>query len=383
MDMNPHTTAAPRALALIRVSQERDGMVSPEIQRRSIEAYAVRRGYEVHGWVEGIDESGSRTHSAWWPTLERAVASVESGRYDVLVVWKFSRIARNRLKWATAVHRVETAGGRIESATEDVDPTTSVGRFTRGMLAELNAYMAEQIGEGWKEVQERRVANGRPHTGQPRWGYAYDRSQGLHVPDPATAPTLAAMYVRFAAGERIEVLVAWLNLHGFVTLRGRPWTTTALHRVLASGFASGQLMVGGVLRPGAHEPLISKEAWAGYLAVRSRRTLKTEHSVYLLSGLVRCARCKRSMTGGRSGHARIAKYRCGNGSSGGTAICRGGYVTASLVETAVLDWLLEQGIQPSGAAVALRRQIAEVLDFVEVETGRPRSSFTIRPLRFG
>ena len=48
----------PRALGLVRVSKERDGMVSPEVQRHAISDYATARGYQINGWLEGLDESG-------------------------------------------------------------------------------------------------------------------------------------------------------------------------------------------------------------------------------------------------------------------------------------------------------------------------------------
>src|SRR6476660_7321680 len=150
--LRPVPESPPRVLGLIRVSKERDGVVSPEVQRTAISDYSAARGYEITGWLEGLDESGSRARSAWWPRLDQAVAAVEAGEYDVIVVWKFSRTARHRLRWAVALDRVESAGGQLESATEQVDTTTSTGRFTRGMLAELNAFEAERIGEVWKEV---------------------------------------------------------------------------------------------------------------------------------------------------------------------------------------------------------------------------------------
>ncbi len=319
-------------------------MASPEIQRNAIETYAVSRGYDLVDSIEGIDESGSRDRSAWWPTLERAVAAVEVGEYDVLVVWKFSRVARHRLKWATAIARVEAAGGRIESATEQFDTTTSSGRFARGMVGELNAFFAEQIGEGWKEAHERRVRAGKPANGKPRWGYVYDLVEKLHVPDPVTGPVLAKVFRRYVAGESVYSLVRWLNAHGFRTMVGGLWEERALRRVMDSGFASGQFMHRGELLPGIHEPLIDAKTWQAYLDARRARAAapaRRERSQYLLSGLVRCARCGRPMVAGQFGDQRQPKYRCRTGKEQGPEGCAGGYVMAKFVEGAVYDWLTE------------------------------------------
>lgn len=333
-------------------------MASPEIQRNAIETYATTRGYEVVAWVEGIDESGSRDQSAWWPTLERAVAAVEAGEYDVLVVWKFSRVARHRLKWATAISRVEAAGGTIESATEQFDTSTSSGRFARGMVGELNAFFAEQIGEGWKEAHERRVRAGKPANGKPRWGYVYDQEQKLHVPDPITGPVLAQVYRRYVAGESVYSLVRWLNAHGHRTLTGGLWEDRALRRVMDSGFASGQFLHRGVLHPGVHEALIDARTWQAYLDARASRRAapaRRERSQYLLSGLVRCARCGRPMVAGQFGDRRQPKYRCKTGKERGPEGCPGGYVMAKFLEGAVYDWLTElAGAADQSHAAALK-----------------------------
>lgn len=319
-------------------------MVSPEVQRTSIEDYCRARGYQLDAVVEGLDESGSRARSAWWPRLEQACAAVEAGTYDVVVVWKFSRTARHRLRWATALDRVETVGGRLESATEQVDVTTSTGRFTRGMLAELNAFEAERIGEVWSEVHARRVRNGLPPTGKPKWGYSYDRAAKIHRPDPATGPVLATLYRRYTAGESVYALVRWLNSHGHYTLAGGLWSDHTLRRVLDSGFASGQVPYKGQLHPGIHEALISEGEWQAYVDARDRRRQRgrqRERSQYLLSGLIRCARCGRPMVAGQFGDHRQPKYRCKTSKEQGPEACLGGYITAKFVEEEVRAWLEE------------------------------------------
>jgi site-specific DNA recombinase len=340
--------AAPRALGLIRVSKERDGMISPEVQRVAIADYAATRGYEITGWLEGIDESGSRARSAWWPRLDQAVAAVETGEYDVILVWKYSRVARHRLRWAVAIDRVEDAGGRLESATEQFDTTTSSGRLARGMLAELQAFEAERIGEVWKDVHKSRVRSGRPANGKPRFGYRYDAGTKVHVPDPETGPVLADLYRRYIAGESVYALVRWLNAHGWRTVPGyQPggpgtWSERSLRRVLDSGFASGRFLSHGELHPGIHEPVIDDHLWQAYLdarGLRAARPARTVRSPYLLSGLIRCARCGGSMTAGQYGTKHEPKYRCKNGKEKGPEVCTGGYVMAAFVEREVLDWL--------------------------------------------
>lgn len=334
-------------------------MVSPDVQRVAIADYAAARGYEVTGWLEGIDQSGSRARSAWWPRLEQAVSEVESGQYGVIVVWKFSRIARHRLRWAVAIDRVEEAGGRIESATEQFDTTTSSGRLARGMMAELQAFEAERIGEVWKEVHARRIASGRPPNGKPKWGYAYDREQKLHVPDPVTGPVLADLYRRYVAGESVYQLVRWLNAHGWRTQDDGLWSDRTLRRVMDTGFASGRFLVDGQLRQGAHEALIDDDLWQAYLdarVVRRGRPPRTERSQYLLSGMVRCARCGGAMVAGQFSDNHQPKYRCATAKEQGPLACEGGHILAATVEAYVVGYLesFKEAIENRGQAQAVR-----------------------------
>lgn len=361
-------------------------MVSPELQATAIRDYCLAKGYQLVDVVEGLDQSGSSRRSAWWPTLDRAVDAVEAGEYDGLVVWKFSRTARHRLKWAVALDRVETAGGVLESATEQFDTTTSAGRFARGMVAEMNAFEAERIGEGWRETHARRVADGLPATGKPKWGYAYDRDAKMHRPHPEQGPALAAMYRRYVAGESVYSLVRWLNAHGHRTLAGGDWTQTTLRRVLDSGFAAGFFRYQGELREGRHEPLITRDEWQAYLDARAERAhvpSRVTRSSYVLSGMVRCARCGRPMVANRvspgmklsrraKGRAEGKRYsngaprltfRCERGQEAG--VCPGGSVGMAVAEAAVLAYLEERAAGIDQRAVehgvgAARRTLLEV-----------------------
>jgi DNA invertase Pin-like site-specific DNA recombinase len=126
-----------RAVAYIRVSQARDGMISPELQLRAIEQYCERRGYQITETLQDLDLSGRIWRHR---QMEKAITRIEQDEADTIVVWRWSRISRNRLDWAVAVDRVEAAGGELESATEGFDTSTSTGRLARGVLAELAAF---------------------------------------------------------------------------------------------------------------------------------------------------------------------------------------------------------------------------------------------------
>lgn len=52
-------------------------------------------------------------------------------------MWKYSRFGRNDLGIAVNLARLENVGGQLESATEEIDARTAVGRFNRAILFDL------------------------------------------------------------------------------------------------------------------------------------------------------------------------------------------------------------------------------------------------------
>ena len=341
--LKPVHAARQRAVLYLRQSVAREDSISLELQEHEGRAYAERHGYDVVA-VEADPGISGRTWKR--PAVLRVMEMVESHEVDVIVLWKWSRLSRSRLDWAVAADKVQTAGGRIESATEPLDTTTSTGRLARGMLTEFAAFESERIGDVWKESHARRIRNGMPANGKPRFGYAYERGIGFS-PDPVTGPILANLYRSYISGQSVYSLVRELNdsttrpVQGYGVSTDGLWSDRTLRRVLDSGFGAGFITANGEHLAGAHEAVIEPAEWAAYREARERRRTyrRTERSEYLLSGLVRCA-CGASMTAGQFGAGHVAKYRCKAAREKQTH--SGGYVTATFVEEFVKEWLVER-----------------------------------------
>lgn len=355
-----HAVGPRRAVALIRVSKERDGMTSPDVQRHAIESFAAQNRITIVDTIEGLDESGSRAKSAWWPRLDSAIARLEAGEFDTILVWKYSRTARNRLRWAVALDRVDIAGGRIISATEPIESDSASGRFARGMLGEMNAYQADLIGETWRETLDRRVREGLPASGRPRFGYLWDRT---YTPDPDTAPVVREMYRRALTGHGMASITRWLNDQGHRTRYGNLWQTIGTTRYMDRGFAAGKIWSAGVLHPGAHEPLIDAETWEAYLARRASTHRTPRGTRRMASGLVRCATCKGPMmatrTTGDSSH-----YGCAARARGG--ICDApATISRHILEQALSDWIAALPQRAAELRAAAEQEAAQRTTMIE------------------
>lgn len=328
-----------RAVLYLRQSVSREESISLELQETAGRAHATQHGYDVIA-VESDPGISGRTWNR--PAVQRVMTMVEEGQADVIVLWKWSRLSRSRLDWAVAADKVETAGGRIESATEPLDVSTSTGRLARGMLTEFAAFESERIGDTWKEAHARRIRQGLPANGKPRFGYTYTRAEGF-TPDPIKGPLLADLYRRYNSGESFRSISLWLNDEGIKNSPGYsaetgPWVNTTIRRVLDSGFGAGYIRSNGNLLPGAHQGVITEAEWNEYLTRRETRakTRSAEGTQHLLTGMIYCAQCGKGMYAGESGRGYIA-FRCN------AAVQKrshpGGSISATRAEAAVMDWI--------------------------------------------
>lgn len=363
--MNPKPNLKkPRAVLYLRQSIAKEESISLELQEDAGRRYATEKGYEVVS-VESDHGISGRTWKR--PAVLRVMTMIEEQRADVIILWKWSRLSRSRLDWAVAIDKVEAAGGQIESATEQVDVSTSTGRFARGMLAEFAAFESERIGDTWKEAHRRRVDNGMPATGKKRFGYQYDRASGF-THHPIEGPILQECYRRYINGTSFYELVDYLNDgparpgEGYNGPTPGLWSANSVRRVMDNPFASGRFNSKGQVLQGIHQPLITEETWEEYQVRRkSRRVHRNgEKGKYLLTGLVFCELCGHGMYAGQFGHDRKLKYRCSGAAN--WKLHPGGYVMETTLEQVLLPWLTNLATEINTATATTKPESPQQAD---------------------
>jgi site-specific DNA recombinase len=321
-------TAPVPVIGYIRVSMMHEEAISPDLQRTAIEDWARRRGRKVIDWAEDLDKTGRDFQRKIMKQIER----IEAREAREIAVWKYSRFGRNRHGCAVNLARIEAAGGRLQSATEEVDAKTAVGKLTRGMLMEIAAFESDRAGEQWGEARAHRLAAGLHDVGRAKFGYTRlgripdperpgrtrrdleDRQGERYVPDPVTGPVLNGIYLAYTAGQTFNGIARQLNLAGTFNTYGRRWSWDTVRDVLDSGFGAGRLRVhdpacdecaspsrcrSKIYLPGAHEPVITEPQWQAYVTRREQVAAtppRARAAVYRLTGLVRCGHCGSKMS---------------------------------------------------------------------------------------
>lgn len=340
-----------RAVLYLRQSQTREDSISLDLQERACREHCTRKGYTVVAIEADPGLSGGSLNR---PGFQRMLTMVKQRQADVIVLWKWSRFSRKRLDWYAALAEVEQHGGHIESATEDIDTTTSVGRLSRGVLVELAAFERERISDQWKEVWQRRAHLGLA-DGQPRFGYRIH--DGLYEPDPDVAGAVEQVYRWAVEGRSFRSLALWLNAQGHLTPKGGTWQGSTLRESLRNGFPAGLIRHKDQFLPGVHEPIINAALWKQFQALLPPAATASRARKHLLSGLLRCAYCGGLLYAyGRKDAPDGYAFRCGKWDR--KEGCPAGGVTAwpPSVTAAISVWLAEQ---VEGEQEEYERRVAE------------------------
>ena len=100
-------------------------------QREACEAYIKSQAHE--GWKlvkTAYDDGGLSGGSMERPALQRLLADVAAGRFNVIVVYKVDRLTRSLADFARIVETLDRHGASFVSVTQQFNTTSSMGRLT-------------------------------------------------------------------------------------------------------------------------------------------------------------------------------------------------------------------------------------------------------------
>jgi DNA invertase Pin-like site-specific DNA recombinase len=322
----PGTPKESLAAASLRVSKGRDTMISPEIQFDEIARHSKSKGLVLYRLFLDMHKTGREFEKR---AVKQIVEEVKSGEYMNVVLWKWSRWGRN-VRWSTVyLAMVEDAGGQVRSASEDIDPKTAIGKFTRTQLLAIAELESDLKSEDWRATHENRRTRGLPHSSAPRFGYNYEPDEGYTIKEDE-AVVLKELYERFVSGVPMAVLTKEMNGRGILTRSGNAWTPTSLGRMLDTGFAAGfirersnppaainnksTLKDFDIWRVGVHPTIVDPALFERYKAIRVSNASKPRRLVggkHALSGMLLCGECGGTMVSIYNGRTNKHSWICG------------------------------------------------------------------------
>jgi site-specific DNA recombinase len=308
------------------------------------------------------------------PGLQRALKEAEAKRFDLLLVYRVDRLSRSVRGLAQILEQLDHAGVLFRSATEPFDTASSAGRMMVQMLGVFAEFERATIVERVIAGMERKAARGEWIGGTIPFGYRHDTERRYLEPDPAEASVVQEIFHRY--GERLEgatSLANWLHERGYRTRAGKPFSTHTVLNILRNRSYLGEIPFRGQTHKAPHAPLVEPELFQRAQQVLTERgedasLRRSNNSDYLLTGLVKCARCgKRYVGAAANGNGgRYPYYVCHSRQRYGSKGCDNDRLPAQELEQAIMRQLLATLEQEPIVRAAIEDA------FAELEKERPK-----------
>lgn len=349
------------AVAYLRYSSHmQDGGVSIEYQIAEVEEYAKKNGYRIVEWY--IDKATTAKEVAGRDNFIRLFKEIEAGKTpDTLIIWGTNRAFRNSIESAIHREKLRKQGIKLLSATQQLDDDSTSGRFMIDIIARVDQYKVEEIGEHVSAATRLLINEGFHAGGTAPFGYMVEKvmhngkERKRIVPNEAEAPIVQEMYEMFLEGSTIRNIMTRLKMRGVTNRKGKPFARDTIRDILRNEVYMGSRTYRMKLGADAHsenycEPLVSKEAFAKAQKVieenRSKVRGRVRKNIYPLVGKLVCGDCGLAICGNSSGER--SYYTCT--SRRNRVACSNRAIRRDALDGIVLDSILEHIL--SGKAVA-------------------------------
>ncbi len=291
--------AATRAAIYCRVSSEE------QVEGYSLDAQtrATREYVDAHGWqivAEYRDEGRSaRTDDIKKrPQFSAMLEDAEARLFDVLIVHKLDRFARNRTIAFSSLDRLSKLNVGFVSISENMDFATPMGQLTLTMFVGLAQFYSDNLSHETKKGKTERKRQG-IYNGLLPFGAAKGED-GIPVRCSKNYDGLVLAFRASSEGKSDKEVADILTAAGYRTTGnrgGNPFHKDTVRRLLINRFFLGELPDGnGGWLSGKHAPLLDEELFDASQEARSRRqrsvvSVPNSGVRYSLSGLVKCSQC--------------------------------------------------------------------------------------------
>ena len=313
------------AVIYARYSSDSQREASIEGQLRDCKDYAEKNGITVVGTY--IDRAYSaKTDDR--PDFQRMIKDSGKKIFDVVLVWKLDRFARNRFDAVNYKYQLEKNGVHLVSAMEPISQGPEgimVESMLIGMAEYYSAELALKVARGERENALQCKYNG----GMVPLGFTIGKEDRLYHIDPETAPIVQEIFSRYADGEPAEKIAASLNERGLRTRTGKPFVKNSFFQIFRNRRYIGEYRYKDIVTPGGIPAIVDEDL---FNRVQQRfeqnkiahgRPAKEDVS-YLLTTKLFCGKCG-TLMGGESGTSHMGNtyyyYKCGNAKRHGKAHC--------------------------------------------------------------
>ncbi len=344
-----------RAVLYARVSSSaQDVDLSISAQLKALRDYASKNQYSVV--KEFIDEAESGKTVARPAFREMiALARRTPKPFDLILVWKYSRFARNRQDSIVFKTMLRKKGIKVISINEPFEDNPT-GKLMEAMIESLDEFYSLNLGEEITRGQRESASRGFYLASSTPFGYRKVRVRDGNKerpklePDPNSYATVESIFRSVIEGKGLKEIIKELNSKGIAGPKGKGWLKSTLHKILTNQIYVGTLVWGSHtsrdLQPirveNAYPAIVDRNTFDQVQALMRGRAPANFHpkrvaSSYLLSGIARCGHCGKALVGQDAKSGQFGYYVCGSLLKKGAGSCPSRYLNRQHFENLIID----------------------------------------------
>ena len=300
------------AVIYARYSSDNQREESIEGQIRECTAYAEKNDITV---VKHYIDRAISAKTDNRPQFQQMIRDSERKLFDMVLVWKLDRFARNRYDSARYKTQLKKNGVKLMSATEIISDGPE-GIILESVLEGYAEYYSADLSEKVIRGMTENALKGKFTGGAVPVGYWIDEKQHFQA-DPLVAPLIHEAFKMYNDGSTMTEVRDWLNEHQVKNPRGGPMSYNTVQHMLKNRRYIGELKYRDILIPDAIPPIVSSELFEDVQIkmVKNKKApaRRKAEDDYLLTTKLFCGYCG-SLMFGESGTSRSGDvhryYKC-------------------------------------------------------------------------
>jgi DNA invertase Pin-like site-specific DNA recombinase len=341
------------AAVYIRVSTDGQMEQSPESQLAEIRKFAARNDYLISDDYIFAEQDGiSGRNAEKRPEFQRMIGVAKSGDrpFDAILVWKFSRFARNRQD-AIIYKRLlrKQLGIEVVSVNENIGTDNDgLSELIEAMIEAMDEYYSLNLAEEVKRGMLNKINRGEAITHPP---FGYKMINKKYVVDEERAPIVRMIFEDYAVNGFSNYRIARkLNDMGIRTHSGHEWCATTVRYMINNPVYIGKVRWGAnmsvtkwrwsqnpntILTDGIHEAIVPLDLWEKGQEIEQeslrlhKPMAKSSPPRTMLAGMLKCGNCGAAMCGAQNA------YQCGGYLRGTCKVSH--FINRDKIENAVID----------------------------------------------
>lgn len=304
------------AAAYLRVSDDRQDEYSPDSQLKLIREYATKNNYiipdEYIFYDDGISGRSVKKRKAFNEMI--GYAKSKEHPFDAIIVWKFSRFARNQEESIVYKSMLKKINVSVISVSETIDDSPFAPLIER-IIEFMDEYYSTRLSQEVLRGMTEKASRGEAMC---HGAFGYSLKDKTYIPDE-NANKVKYIFDAYINGKGYRKIATELSAMGVLTSRGNPPDNRFVEYILRNPVYIGKIRwtsegngsrtryltdnENTMIVDGKHEPIIDEETFEkaqNMIAEQKRKYGKYQRKEqpvqFMLKGLVRCSNCGSTLT---------------------------------------------------------------------------------------